>query len=92
MLGRLRRFFESPDPIVKVAAGMSEPEAHMYRELLEGNGVPAMAKNMNVLSVTYEAGSLSSDVDLWVRRSDFARARELLEPLLRPEQLAPAEE
>ncbi len=41
MIGWLRRFFQSHDPIVKVAAGMSEPAANMLRELLENRGVPA---------------------------------------------------
>lgn len=83
----LHRFFYSDDPIVKVAAGFSEPEALMWQELLQNNGIRAMARNMNFLSVTREFGSMPGDYDLYVNRSDLPRAREVLEPLLRPEQL-----
>lgn len=83
----LRRFLYSDDPLVKVAAGMSEPEARMLHELLANNGIKALVKNMNFLSATYQAGSLPFDFDMWVKRSDLERAREILEPLLRPEQL-----
>jgi hypothetical protein len=83
----LRGFLESPDPAVRVAAGLSEPEAGMWQELLENNGIPAFLKNMNFLSVTHQFGSMPGDYDLFVQRSDLGRARELLEPLLRPGEL-----
>lgn len=76
----LRDFFYDKDPIVKVAAGLSEPEALMYRELLENNGVAAMVKNMNALSVTREFGSMPGDFDILVKQSDLERAREVLRP------------
>jgi hypothetical protein len=50
----LRDFFGERDPLVAVAAAISEPEAQMWRELLENNGIPAMVKNVNPLSVTQE--------------------------------------
>ena len=83
----LRNFFYDKDPIVKVATGLSEPEALMYRELLQNDGVPAMAKNMNFLSVTREFGSTPGDFDIFVKQSDLARAREVLEPIVPPAQL-----
>jgi hypothetical protein len=83
----LRRFFYSSDPEAKVAAGMSEPEARMLHELLANSGIPAMIRNMNFLSATYQAGSLPFDFDMWVKRSDLERALDILAPLLRPDQL-----
>ena len=74
----LREFFSSGDPIVKLAGALSETEAQMLRDILQDNGVPAMVKNMNFLTVAHEAGSLGNDYDLFVRQSDLERARELL--------------
>ena len=75
----LRKFFYSEDPVVKVRAALSESEALLLREVLEDSGVPVMSKNMNVLTVTHEAGSFGSDYDLFVKQSDLARAEEILE-------------
>jgi len=86
MTAWLRRFLYSGDPIVKVAAGFSEPEALMYKELLENNRIPAMVKNTRFESVAY-GWSIGNECDLFVRRSDLARARELLGPLVRDSQL-----
>ena len=76
----LRGFFREQDPLVRVVAGVSEPEAFMWRELLENNGIPAMAKNMSALSVTYALPSPFSDYDLYVKQSDLERAQEVLAP------------
>ena len=83
----IRSFFYDKDPIIKVAAGLSEPEALMYRELLENNGVAAMVRNMNFLSVTREFGSVPGDFDVLVRQSDSDHAREILRPLVARGQL-----
>jgi hypothetical protein len=89
----LRPFFQSRDPIVKVAAGLSEPEAKMLRELLENNGAPPMLKNMNPHTVMYQWGASSpNDYDLFVKRSDLTRARAILGPMLEPQHLAMEEE
>ena len=64
---------------MKVRAALSESEALLLREVLENSDVPAMFKNMNVLTVTHEAGSFGSDYDLFVKQSDLARAEEILE-------------
>ena len=82
----LRRFFYSDDPPVKVAAGLGETEAGMWRELLENNDVHAFTKNMDYLSVTY-GGSGANTYDMWVKRSDLERAREILADLVEPAQL-----
>ena len=84
----LRRFFSSGDPIVKLVAALSETEAQLSRDILEDNGIPAMVKNMNFLTVTHEAGSFGNDYDLFVKQSDLERARELLSPTLEPEEQA----
>jgi hypothetical protein len=78
----LRDFFGERDPLVAVAAAISEPEALMWRELLENNGVPAMVKNVNPLSVTQTFPTPFSDYDLYVKKSDLERAEEILAPML----------
>jgi hypothetical protein len=82
----LRRFFYSDDPDVKLVAGISEPEVEAWRELLANNGIPSMVKNMSYLS--YDLGRAALPVpnnfDMWVRQSDFERAREVLAPFLEP--------
>ncbi len=84
----LRRFFSSGDPIVKLTAALSETEAQISRDILQDNGIPAMVKNMNFLTVTHEAGSIGNDYDLFVKQSDLERARELLSPPPEPEEQA----
>ncbi len=83
----LHKFLYSDDPAVKVAAGISEPEAKMLQELLANDGIQAFIRNMNALSVAYELGTGANDYDMWVKGSDLERAREVLEPLLEPAQL-----
>ena len=79
----LRRFFSSGDPIVKLAAAFDEVEAQMSRDIPEDNGIPAMVKNMNFLTITHEGGSMGDDFDLFVKQSDLERARKVLGPLLK---------
>ena len=86
-MGWLRRFFYSDDPIVKVAAGLPEAEAVMLRDILEEQEIAAFTKNMNFLTVIYEAGALGNGYDLFVKQSDFERAREILKATLEPEKL-----
>jgi len=80
----LRRFFYSDDPDVKLVAAITEPEAEMWRELLAANGIPTMVKNTSFLSVDMGGAPLPTPnhFDMWVKQSDFERARELLAPLL----------
>jgi len=82
VLGWLRRFFYSDDPIVRVRAALLEPEAESFRVLLENNNVPAMIKNVGS-GADYRLGRatlFSPDYDLFVRRSDLERAEEVLPP------------
>lgn len=86
MMRWLRSFFYSDDPIVKIAAGLSQPIAEMLRELLKNEAIPAFNKNMRFLSVTY-GWSTGNEFDIWVRQSDLERAQGILEPLIEPAQL-----
>jgi hypothetical protein len=79
MMRWLRKFLYSDDEIVRVAAGLSEPEARMWQELLANNGVHAMVKSMNQLSL-HQIGSLGSDFDVLVKQSDVERANDILTP------------
>jgi len=87
----LRRFFSSDDPLVKIAAGLNEPEAEMWRELLSNEGISAFTKNMSYLLTAY-GGSGINNFDMWVKQTDLERAREILTPLLQPEQLLPEDD
>ena len=84
MMRWLQRLLQSDDPIVKLIGGIGEHEAEMYRELLENDGVPAMAKNMTGASVTQATG-IGNDYDLFVKQSDLERARAILTPMLDPD-------
>lgn len=80
MMRWLRGFLYSDDPIVKVATGLLEPEAEMWRDILQQEGVPAFAKVMDPVARS-EGIATGTNTALFVRRSDLERARELLEPL-----------
>ncbi|MCI0856209.1 MAG: DUF2007 domain-containing protein [Chloroflexi bacterium] len=77
----LKRFLASDDPIVKLIAVLTEPEALMRRELLENEGVPAMVKNTGALQSHLQL-PFSQDFDLYVKKSDLERAAEVLGPLI----------
>lgn len=79
----LRGFLTSGDPIVRLLAALSEPEALMRRELLEREGVPAMVKNTGTLQSHLQL-PFSQDFDLYVRQADVERAEEILGPLMDP--------
>jgi hypothetical protein len=81
---RLRRFFYSDDPDVKLVAGVSEPEAQAWRELLANDGIPSYVKNVSVLSGYTGLATMPAPnhFDMWVKQSDFDRAREVLAPFL----------
>lgn len=93
MMRWLRRFFYSDDPIVKVAAAMNKPEAEMWREMLENDGIPSMVKNITG-GYLYEYGNatlMRPDFDLFVKQSDLERAREALGRMLEGHEPADAE-
>ncbi len=77
----LKGLLASDDPIVKLVAALSEPEAQMRRELLENNGVPAMVKDVGIGLSAYGA-SPPFGFDLFVKKSDAERAAEILGPLM----------
>ena len=77
----LRGWLYCDDPIVKLPAALSEPEARMWQELLDNNGIRAMAKSASALSA-YQVAPMSNDFDLLVKQSDLERAEEILAPLL----------
>jgi len=86
----LRGFFQSEDPIIKLVAALSEPEAQMRRELLENEGVPSMVKDRGG-GLHAIGGSVPFGADLFVKRSDAERAAEILGPLMdaSPDEKAP---
>lgn len=86
----LHRFFYSDDPDVKIAGGLSEFDAGIAVELLRNEGIMAMTKGMNFLSLNWGGAQLiaPNHFALWVKQSDAWRAIEALELVLTPKQLA----
>jgi hypothetical protein len=89
MLSRVRRFFYSGDPDVKVAGGLTEFDAAAAAELLRNNGIAAMTKPMNFLWLNWGRPMMWAPhhFALWVKQSDAERALALLEVPLRKKQL-----
>ena len=77
----LKRFLSTDDPIVKLVAALTEPEAQMRRELLENNGLAAMVKDVGGGLSAYGATPPFA-FDLFVKQSDAERAAEILGPLM----------
>ena len=75
----LRKLFYDENPPVRVAAGLLEPEAEMWREILANEGINSM-KTMDTVSVA-DGLATGTNVGILVRREDVGRARALLEPL-----------
>ena len=90
MMRWLRRFFYSDDPIVKVASGLLEPEAEMWRDILQQEGVPAFAKVMDPVARS-EGSATGTNTALFVKESDLERAREILSALSKRGQLVEEE-
>ncbi len=86
----LQSIFRSEDPIIKLVAALSEPEAQMRRELLENNGVPAMVKDRGG-GLHAIGGGVPFGYDLFVKKSDAERAAEILGSLMdaSPDEKAP---
>ncbi len=82
----LRKFLYSDDPIVKVAGGLLEPEAEMWREILANEGIPSF-KKLDVVAVA-DGLATGTNVGIFVKQSDVERAREVLAPLAARGQLA----
>ena len=69
----------SPDALALVTRPSGEPEAQLFRQILEQNGIRAMVKNRDAASA--QAGGMGppSAYELWVLRKDLRRARETLD-------------
>ncbi len=81
MMRWLRSFFAgSDDPIVKVAGALSDPEAEMWREVLEQSGIVAMVKYVGALGGQGFRPPGTKDFELFVKQSDVERTREILAP------------
>lgn len=77
----LHRFLYSDDPDVKIAGGLLEPEAEMWREILENEGVRAFTKILDAISLS-DGRATSMNTAIFVKQSDLERAREVLGPML----------
>ncbi len=86
----LRGIFRSEDPIIKLVGALSEPDALMRRELLDANGIAALARNVSGDSAAYGAAS-PFGFGLFVKKSDAERAAEILGSLMdaSPDEEAP---
>jgi hypothetical protein len=80
MIRWLRRFFYSEDPIVKLVDGLLEPEAQMWREVLENSNIKAVTRS-DSLAVS-QGGATGTNTGIFVKESDLLRARDVLAPLL----------
>jgi hypothetical protein len=77
----LHKFLYSDDPIVRVVTGLLEPEAEMWREILENEGVHAFTKILDAISLS-DGRATSINTAIFVKQSDLERAREVLGPML----------
>ncbi len=77
MLKWLHSFFYSDDEIVKLASGLLEPEAEMWRELLANDGVRAFTKILDPVAVS-DGRATGTNVGIFVKQSDLARAQQIL--------------
>ena len=75
----LHKFFYSDDEIVKLAAGLLEPEAEMWREILSNEGVPSFTKILDPISLS-DGRATGLNVGIFVKQSDLERAKEVLSP------------
>jgi hypothetical protein len=78
MMRWLRGWLYSDDEIVRVAAGLMEPEAEMWREVLEQAGVRSFTKTLDAVAVS-DGRATGTNVGIFVRQSDEERAREILD-------------
>jgi hypothetical protein len=76
-LRKVRDYFHREDEIVRVAAGLLEPEAEMWREMLENEGVPAFTKIIDPISLS-DGWATGVNTAIFVRREDVERAREIM--------------
>jgi len=72
----LHDFFYSNDEIVRLAAGLLEPEAEMWREILSNEGVQSFTKILDPIALS-DGRATGMNVGLFVKRSDLERAQEI---------------
>lgn len=68
----------SPDELTLLSGGLGGPEAELYRGILADNGLRAMVKNLDPISVNYGGMGPPLSCELWVMRKDLRAAREVL--------------
>ncbi len=73
----LHKFFYSDDEIVRLAAGLLEPEAEMWREILSNEGVQSYTRILDPISLS-DGHATGLNVGIFVKQSDLERAREVL--------------
>ena len=73
------RRLPSPDELVLLTGADNEPSAELYRGILADQGVQAMLKRTDPLTVNYGFAGLPGSCELWVLRKDLARARAALD-------------
>jgi hypothetical protein len=78
----LRKFFYSDDEFVRLAAGLLEPEAEMWREILSNEGVRSFTKILDPIALS-DGRATGLNVGIFVKRSDLERARQVLGPRLK---------
>ncbi|HEY7802099.1 MAG TPA: DUF2007 domain-containing protein [Dehalococcoidia bacterium] len=73
------RRLPSPDKLVLLCRPQGEPEAQLFRGILEDNGIRSMVKNRDPVGVDGGGWGAPWKYELWVLRRDLRRAREILE-------------
>jgi len=66
------------EPLVRLAVAQSEVEARIWQEILRQEGITALIRNVDALSISYVAAPSPYSYELWVLAREASRARELL--------------
>jgi hypothetical protein len=66
----------SPDELVLLGRPDGEPEAQLWRDILTGEGIEALVKNVDAAALGVAGPSLQFEA--WVRRKDLRRAQSAL--------------
>ncbi len=76
----LHKFFYSDDEIVRLASGLLEPEAEMWREILVNEGVRAFTKVLDPVARS-DGQATGTNVGIFVKQSDLERAQQIVASL-----------
>ena len=74
-LKSLLGLFDDSDSPVQVGQQMSEPEAHMWADVLRREGIGAGVRNEGLPPYT---SSMSSNYSVWVKPGDAERAEQIV--------------